>query len=191
MFVKLLLRIIKLVPKLLHQMLSLVRNQNLKRLCFGVVSNDWPTGHKYHSGKPWRGLSIAEIRVDIYNLFIDNKQVANLQYREAGTAPPSYVRLQDAPRFKLVENYLGNANEDMHSEKNEKTPQLLEKTAELSKVKEAIFEKTAELSKLEEAEICVIQKLDGRILVIDGQHRLISIYLRDGHVKNLKFLITL
>lgn len=54
------------------------------------------------------------------------------------------------------------------------------------------FEKTMyELSQLEKASICVIQKLDGKVLVVDGQHRLIALYLRDGNLRNLKFLITL
>lgn len=88
MSAKLLKRIVKFLPRLLHQMLSLVRNQNLKTFSFGVVSNDWPTGHWKHSGKPWRGLSIAEISVDVHNIFLDNRKVANLQYRGEGDTPP-------------------------------------------------------------------------------------------------------
>lgn len=45
--------------------------------------------------------------------------------------------------------------------------------------------------KIRESIVCVIQRLDGRVVVVDGTNRLLAIYFRDGDLRNLTFLITL
>lgn len=177
-----LLFVTKFLPKLTHQLLSLAMNRNLKKVKIMKIISEWPRDSRFRR-KPYRGLAIAEVEVDASDIYIGyDHPPPTAPHRPPHTNAPErplrLTKLSESRKLKLLAS-------------NERTHGSQSFARERQSWAEAVLERLHECIKIEESIVCVIQRLDGRIIVVDGTHRLLAIYYRDGDLRNLTFLITL
>ena len=156
---------LKLPIKIAHQSASLIVNRNLKNFEFKGFTESWPRGSKF-IGPTMKGAIFCKLAVvDTEKIFVTNI------WAEENKGGIFYIR----PNFV-------NFSESKH------LAEALSPTQDPSK--QIFHQKLKDLSKTQRHQVHVLQRLNGEILVIDGTHRLIACFVRDGHLKNLDFLIS-
>lgn len=167
---------LKLFPKLLHQMLALVLHRNFKALEVGIIRSNWPVGSALRRRKDFVGLTVASIDVSPHKVMVTN-DIGHLE-SEKTRKNCNYVQLISSLR---LQNFLGRLN----------SGESLEVETELSTKHAESLVRMESCIKLERARVSVLQGLNGQVRVVDGTHRLIALYARDGNLRNIDFLITI
>lgn len=166
---------VKIIPKLLHQIITLVLNRNFLNLRLGVIRSNWPDGSMLRREKDFIGLSLARVEVPLDKVMVTN-DLGDAKGRENRKAH-KYIPLTSSLRLQFFLDYLDTGD----SPADENLPN--------TKMSEAIV-RMENCLKLERAEISVLQRLNGEVLVVDGTHRLVALYSRDRSLTNIDFLVT-
>lgn len=155
---------IKLPIKIIHQLGSLILHRNLVKFHLKYTHEAWPKDSLFRN-TAFRGTLFCEVSVDIKKILITNiwakPNRGGLFYTW-----PNFVNFFDSLSLLEARNPSNDPDKKM------------------------FHAKLSELAKIKKHRVHVLQRLNGEIMVIDGTNRLISVYLRDGNLKNLDFFIT-
>lgn len=166
---------VKIILKALHQIITVAVNRNFLNLRVGVIRSNWPDGAKLRREEDFVGLSLARIEVPIDKLMVTN-DFGNSK-KQGRQKAPKYIPLKASLRLQVFLDYLESGNSPV------------DKDIPNTKISEALL-RMENCLELEKAEISVLQQLNGKVLVVDGTHRLVALYSRDRNLTNIDFLLT-
>ena len=156
---------IKLPVKILHQTLALMIHRNLVRFEFKSFNESWPLGSQFNE-PPFRGLLFCKLEVSLEQLMITN----------------IWARENEGSFFYFKPNFV-------HFLRSKHLEEAQKPSGDPSKI--IFHQKLVELARIHKHRVHVLQKLNGEILVIDGTHRLLACFLRDNHLENVDFFVSL
>jgi len=166
---------LKLPAKAAHQFFCLaISPLQSKYLCDFVFSN-WPQGSPFRNSTDYRGLRIAAIAPQYDEILVVNDY---LDRNGSVLTTPRFIPFIASRRLGMFRSQLeGSSYEEKPLEAqspDEREMTMLDKLCHLSTV-----------------EPSVILTLSGKVIVTDGVHRLIALYVRDKGLRNVRFYVTL
>lgn len=172
----------KLAPKTAHQFLALVVSKATWRLCFNFVTERWPAGSEFAQGDyMYRGLRVAKVHPSPKQLMVTNDwpNSNTLRKKDKLGRFTGYIPLNNSRRLSYLKLHMNGSL----------SPETL--FAPNADRLEFRIRKMEKIMELERASLPVTLGFDGRFRAVNGNHRLIAFYARDGHLGNLEFYITL
>ena len=167
---------LKLAPKFVHQLLAVAVNRNFLGLDIRFLRVNWPANSTLRRDEEYFGLRLFEIRVDPLRLEITN-DVDFGKESKTQSPKPAYIELALSKRLAFWTKT---------SKRISDHPPAL-----LGRDQIQFVERLEALSKVERHQVSVVQNLRGQVKVVDGAHRVIATYVRDGDFRNLDFFVTI